>query len=178
MSAPGRSALAATAGDGLLHPIPLLAIGVLLLNDHVLKATYPGLVTGKLSDLAGLVYFPLLLQGIWEVMGSHTGRDGPPSHRTLLVAILATAVAFTIINLSPAGSGAYGAVMGTLQWAIGVLPRAILDGQVPTPKVVANVVDAGDMVALPALAIAYAVGRRRVLRPLAGEERGVVFARS
>ena len=94
------------------------------------------------------------------------------------MAILATAVAFTIIKVSPAGSDAYGAVMGSLQWAIGGLPRAILDGQVPKPKLVANAVDAGDLVALPALAVAYAVGRRRVLRPLAGGERGVVFARS
>src|SRR5690606_8292496 len=47
------------AGDGLLHPAPLAAIGLLLLNDHWLKAAFPGSITGKLSDFAGLAFFPL-----------------------------------------------------------------------------------------------------------------------
>ena len=37
-----------TAGDALLSPLPCLAIALLLLNDHVLKAAWPGPVTGKL----------------------------------------------------------------------------------------------------------------------------------
>ena len=36
------------------------AILVLLINDHLLKGAAPGWVTGKLSDFAGLVFFPLL----------------------------------------------------------------------------------------------------------------------
>lgn len=39
-------------GDGLLHPLALLAIGILIVNDHALKAAWPGVVTGKLSDVA------------------------------------------------------------------------------------------------------------------------------
>ncbi|MDO6432910.1 hypothetical protein Q4E93_20040 [Flavitalea sp. BT771] len=34
---------------------------VLALNDHYLKAAYPGWLTGKLSDFAGLLIFPLFL---------------------------------------------------------------------------------------------------------------------
>jgi hypothetical protein len=45
----------------LLHPVPLFALATLILNDHVLKQRYPGWVTGKLSDVAGMVFFPLLL---------------------------------------------------------------------------------------------------------------------
>mgnify|MGYP004029549793 CR=1 FL=1 len=35
---------------------------VLGLNDHFLKFVYPSFLTGKLSDFAGLVFFPLLLE--------------------------------------------------------------------------------------------------------------------
>ncbi|HMA97224.1 MAG TPA: hypothetical protein VKP30_31280, partial [Polyangiaceae bacterium] len=48
-------------GESLLHPASLLAITILLLNDHVLKAHYSSWLTEKLSDCAGLVFFPLLL---------------------------------------------------------------------------------------------------------------------
>ena len=43
----------ASAGDGLLHPIALLAVALLLVNDHLLKAAAPGPLTGKLSDSPG-----------------------------------------------------------------------------------------------------------------------------
>ena len=37
-------------------------MALLGLNDHVLKGAFPGLITGKLSDFAGLVFFPLVLE--------------------------------------------------------------------------------------------------------------------
>lgn len=43
----------------------LVALAVLALNDHVLKAAYPGLLTGKLSDLAGLFAFAVFLSACW-----------------------------------------------------------------------------------------------------------------
>ena len=43
------------------HPLTVGATAVLLLNDHVLKPAWPGLVTGKLSDVAGLVAAPPVL---------------------------------------------------------------------------------------------------------------------
>ena len=39
----------------LARPWFFVAIALLALNDHVLKSAWPGLVTGKLSDFAGLV---------------------------------------------------------------------------------------------------------------------------
>jgi hypothetical protein len=44
----------------LTHPAALLAVSLLLLNDHLLKRVVPSVLTGKLSDLAGLVFFPML----------------------------------------------------------------------------------------------------------------------
>ena len=45
----------------LIHPATLLCIGLLVLNDHLFKAVAPSWSTGKLSDLAGLFFFPFLL---------------------------------------------------------------------------------------------------------------------
>lgn len=45
----------------LRHPITLLCIGLLLINDHILKVVAPSWLTGKLSDFAGLFFFPFLL---------------------------------------------------------------------------------------------------------------------
>src|SRR5690606_18791254 len=41
-------------------PVTVASVIVLLLNDHVLKQAWPGFVTGKLSDVAGLVVAPPL----------------------------------------------------------------------------------------------------------------------
>lgn len=41
----------------LLSPWFLIALGVLILNDHFLKALYPSWLTGKLSDFSGLFVF-------------------------------------------------------------------------------------------------------------------------
>jgi hypothetical protein len=47
--------------ETLGHPICLFAIGLLILNDHFLKNAIPSVITGKLSDFAGLFFFPFLL---------------------------------------------------------------------------------------------------------------------
>lgn len=45
----------------LCHPVTLVSVIVLLVNDHLLKQAWPGFVTGKLSDVAGLLVAPPLL---------------------------------------------------------------------------------------------------------------------
>lgn len=48
----------------LTHPLVLLSIFILLINDHVLKVYIPSALTGKISDFAGLFFFPILLSAI------------------------------------------------------------------------------------------------------------------
>jgi hypothetical protein len=43
----------------LRSPLLLLAVGVLLLNDFVLKVAFHNWLTGKLSDVAGLAAFTI-----------------------------------------------------------------------------------------------------------------------
>ncbi len=57
---------------GLTHPLTLLSIALLLLNDHYLKSAYPSWFTGKLSDFAGLFFFPFLLAVALQLVLSWT----------------------------------------------------------------------------------------------------------
>ena len=48
--------------SALMHPVTLVALGVLLVNDLVFKALWPGAwVPGKLSDLAWMMFAPPVL---------------------------------------------------------------------------------------------------------------------
>jgi hypothetical protein len=148
--------------DALLHPVALAAIGVLLFNDHVLKDAAPGLVTGKLSDVAGLAFFPLVLLGAWEVARSAAGRWNGPSVRSLALSVVVTAVAFGLVKTTALAAGAFATTLGAAQWAMGV---ALAAGQESSELVPALVVrDPTDLVALPAVLIAAWIGASRLPR--------------
>ena len=106
----------------LTSPAFVLAIVLLVLNDHLLKQAVGGWWTGKLSDIAGLFAFAVF----WSAW--------LPSHR--LAVHVATAIAF-IAWKSPLAD------VPLAVWnALGVWPLA-------------RVVDYTDLVALPALLVAY-----------------------
>ena len=71
-----------------------VALFVLVLNDHVLKGsgTLPAVVTGKLSDFAGLIVAPLLLCAVLSVR-TDRGRGA---------ALGFVALGFAAVKLSPA----------------------------------------------------------------------------
>ena len=85
----------------LLHPLPIAAAALLLLNDHLLKpAAWPSAaVAGKLSDLCGLFVFPLLMTAITRP-------------RWASVWVIATGLAFAALKLSPGFNRAVGVVWG------------------------------------------------------------------
>jgi hypothetical protein len=152
----------AVPADALLHPVALAAIGLLLLNDHVLKDAAPGLVTGKLSDVAGLAFFPLVLLGAWEVARSAVGRWRGPSARALAVSVAVTAIAFGLVKTTGLVAGAFATTLGAAQWAAGL---ALAVGRGSGEIVPALVVrDPTDLVALPAVLIAAWIGWSRLPR--------------
>jgi hypothetical protein len=59
----------------LLHPVALFALVVLVVNDHVLKAQFPGVITGKLSDFAGMIVAPLVLVALVRAIAPVRGRS-------------------------------------------------------------------------------------------------------
>jgi len=155
-------------GGALLHPIPLVAIAVLLLNDHYLKHAHPGWVTGKLSDFSGLVFFPLFLIAAYEasVPGSR-----PASKRAAQLSVLATGLVFAWINTSVLGAETYRAGLGLLQWPFFAAVDLARGEAISGLHRVAFARDPSDLVALPALALPLWLERRRA-RALTGRTFG------
>lgn len=117
----------------LCHPVTMVAAVVLLLNDHLLKQAHPGFVTGKLSDVAGLVVAPPLAALLL-------------ARRADLAVMLATGALFTLVKTTETGAQA-----ASHLWTLAAGPSRVL-------------ADPTDLVALPALALAWWV-RRRTLTP-------------
>ena len=147
---PGRRAL--PAGE-LLEPVALTAVLVLVVNDWVLKGSglIPAALTGKLSDLAGLLFAPLLVTACLDLSLMAAARLGAPVDFSLrpgklVAASVAVGALFTAVKLSPAAAG----------WLEGAAAAAGLGWRIA--------VDPGDLVALPALAGAVWLGRREIAR--------------
>ena len=104
----------------LTHPLWLVALAVLVLNDHVLKGAgiLPEWLTGKLSDVAGLVVAPALVAFALRLRG----------RAALLVAHVAVGAVFSAINLWPAAARAVEALtaLGPVPWRIVTDPTDVL----------------------------------------------------
>ena len=147
--------------DGLLHPVVLVALVALVVNDQLAKHAWPGLVTGKASDVAGLIVAPIALQAAWEVALWATGRWRGPSERALLVAIAVVGVAFAASQVWPPAIDAYRWGLAALQWPVRAVVAALTGAPAPVLVPVAATADAEDLVALPTLLVTWWVGRGR-----------------
>ncbi|MEZ4454464.1 MAG: hypothetical protein R3B09_33745 [Nannocystaceae bacterium] len=115
----------------------LLALGA---NDHLLKGAgvLPDALTGKLSDVAGMMVAPALLAALTRTT----------SRRGLFLCHLAVGAVFAAINLSHEAAGLWSALMGAVAvpWKITVDPT--------------------DLLALPALALSWRALTPAMSRPL------------
>ncbi|MBL4847335.1 MAG: hypothetical protein JKY65_17585 [Planctomycetes bacterium] len=98
----------------LASPLPLLGLLLMALNDHWLRAEWPGPLTWKLSDVAVLLYFPALLCALWSLF-PRPWRPRPSSRAGVLLSCALSGGALAAINLSPAASELY---VGTLEFAL------------------------------------------------------------
>jgi hypothetical protein len=146
-------------GEALLHPLMIAAVALLLVNDHVLKARFPGLMTGKLSDAAGMLFFPAFLHALWQIVLARTGRDARPTTKSALVCALLTACVFSITKLSTLGGAAYAWSLGALQFPYHALVAA-LHGRHAGLGPVAHTVDPTDVVVVPLVFVAYLIVRQ------------------
>jgi hypothetical protein len=154
---PGRT----VPGDGLLHALPLGALAVLVLNDHWWKRAHPSWVTGKLSDVAGMIFFPLLLQALWEVGRALAGTGWGPSKRALVVAVTVTVVVFTLAKTWPPMNAWVRAGDAALRWPLRLAWAAAHDAPAPVVGSASLARDPTDLVALPAALLGLWVGLRR-----------------
>lgn len=151
----------------LLHPIAIGALALLVLNDHVLKAAWPGLVTGKASDVAGLVLLPLLSVEFARLLAG--GRLTPRARaRVAATATLVIAAAFVAVKFHPVANEAYAILLGFMQWPGALAGNMLAGAPLATPGRAPTVLDAGDLIALPAAAVGWWVaagnGSRRAVR--------------
>jgi hypothetical protein len=142
--------------------VVLVALLVLVVNDQLAKAAWPGPITGKLSDVAGLIVAPIALLAASEVALWGTGRWSGPSGRALAVAIVVVGVAFVAVQVWPPATEAYRWGLGALQWPIRAAAAVLAGGSGSAIAPVQVTADAEDLLALPALLVTGWVGRRRL----------------
>lgn len=154
-----RAAASAVPGQLLLSGWPALAAGVIAANDLWLKPHHPGLVSGKLSDLAINFLLPLLLFAGWEWLAFAVARAGgrpvrlPPSAARWAVAL--SAGYFVLLQLVPAFTAVHAGLVGLLGAGFGLDLTAV------------NTPDAGDLATLVTapLALRYLEVRARPMAP-------------
>lgn len=109
----------------LLHPLWLAPLALLGVNDHLLKGAQilPDTITGKLSDVAGLLVAPLLLAALLRIR----------SRRGWIAAHAVVGAIFAGIQVSAVAAAAWAGLMATVAFAWVITP------------------DPTDLLALPAL---------------------------
>ncbi|MEU2615276.1 hypothetical protein ABZ570_27400 [Micromonospora sp. NPDC007271] len=128
---PTGSDAARVALAWLGQPVTVLALVVLVLNDHVLKAAQPGWLTGKLSDVAGLVLAPPLVAALAALAVPRL-----PARAAAGLGLGLVGVGFTVVKTS-----GYAAAAASAAWSAASGPSLVR-------------ADRTDLLALPALALA------------------------
>ena len=80
----------------LTHPTVLAAIGLLAVNDHLLRRNWPSALTGKLGDFCWLFFFPALLAAV--VIALAPARLSRRPERVLLGCMAFTGLVFVSAN--------------------------------------------------------------------------------
>lgn len=144
--------------------VATLSVFVLYLNDHLLKQAFPGFVTGKLSDVAGMIFFPVLLTTLIWALVPGARRTDRARDSLLVGACIATALVFTLTKTTAFGNEAYRFAWGAMQWPLAAL-RALASGH-PLPAIahVRLVRDPSDVLAVPFVVVGYVASRRGAAR--------------
>jgi len=87
--------------SAMLHPLTLFSLVLLVLNDHFLKWAHPSWLTGKLSDVAGMILAPIVLSALTK-------------HRAPWACALAVAIVFSLTKTWSPASHAWCTTMGPL----------------------------------------------------------------
>ncbi|MCF0096579.1 hypothetical protein [Micromonospora sp. MH99] len=134
---------APTTLSWLCHPATVVALVVLVVNDRMLKAAFPGLLTGKLSDVAGLVLAPPLVAVLLTLLAPRL-----PARAAALVGLVAVGAGFALVK-----SSGYAAELASSAWTALAGPSLVR-------------ADRTDLLTLPALGLAWWSWTRARRRPV------------
>ena len=138
----GGTEAAAAGAPEFFGVLPLLAVSLFALNNFVLKRAWPGLVTGKLSDLLICFFLPLFLSAL-------LARVSPLGAATRVAAgIAVTAAIFVAVKTSASASRVLDHDIALLLGPFGI-------------RTAPNRVDVTDLWALPMLVLAWLHARRK-----------------
>jgi hypothetical protein len=151
----------------------VLSLLLLVINDNVFKGAswFPAYLAGKLSDFAGLFFFPLLVVAMLAVVWPHWSTQP----RVVWTAALATLVAFSLIQVHPGSAHVYVNVLSILRVPVEALRSLLVEGNVVWERPSLNhVMDPSDIVAAPAalLSARWALGRLRLADDVGGAHSG------
>jgi hypothetical protein len=139
----------------LASPPSLVAIALLLINDHLFKQMWPSLVTGKLSDFAGLYFAPYVLLAAMFVIPFKALQRKPFSLARIVY--LAIATGFVALKVSEATAAPLLAAASGLGFPVVITA------------------DPSDLAALCMLPLSYVAWSAR-MRQLAGQPRRLLHS--
>lgn len=150
-------------GSILFHPVVLISILVLIVNDHYLKFNHTSTLTGKLSDFVGLIFFPLLAISIIELVRyTFRSKSWQLSMKASNAILLITLIGFTLIKTFQPFTNLYSKILNFIAW----LPIAIFHWIVKGDKLSMTnrivLTDRTDLITLFALLISYYILSRRI----------------
>ena len=140
----------------LLAVAPLVATVLLVVNDTWAKSHWPGFVTGKASDAAGLFLLPVVLIAALEVARNLSGLPWVDRRRDAAIVGIAVACGFVGVKGAPLGATLYGHVLGVVRWPLSAMINVAAGQGLPGLGVVDVVADPSDILTLPAVLLAFA----------------------
>lgn len=163
-------------GWALFHPVTLAALATLAVNDHVLKRVCPGIVTGKLSDFAGVVLLPLLLHALLELTAAYVRRKpltAAAGDRALLMCVAVALLMFALPEVWPPAELVYRFGLAALRWPFRALWALASGDALPALRPVRATADVSDLLALPMGFVAFRIGQRARSAPRLARARAV-----
>lgn len=164
-------------GGALLHPVTLVALFTLALNDQLLKRVCPSILTGKLSDFAGVAFLPLFLHALGELWCAGVRRRPltiTAGDRLLVGCIALSLLAFALPEVWHPAELVYRYGLGALRWPFRALWALASGDALPGVRPVRATADVTDLLATPMGFVAFLVGKRASARAPSGAHGAVV----
>ncbi len=149
-----------------MNPIALFSLGLLILNDHILKHRYGNSITGKLSDIAGLIFFPLLVIVLIESCRKAFRKNRwQIDNEQVVIVFCIVAMGYLLVKCSQPIADAYSYVLGSAEWSLVAMKQACTGHSIDKLMPREVLADPTDLVALPAVGVAWLIVKRHNLSP-------------